>query len=77
MTSATQKIIAYHLRRLKDKRPEIRLESINELQEIGDPSVLEVLEEVYKTDTDADVRAAALNAGKVLFKHKVSSNTLI
>ncbi|MCS7070124.1 MAG: HEAT repeat domain-containing protein [Anaerolinea sp.] len=70
--SVTRQIIAYHLKRLKDSRPEIRLESIRELEEIGDPTVLEALEEVFRTDPEMAVRAAAQRAGKNIFRRQLS-----
>lgn len=70
--AVTQQIIAYHLKRLKDSRPEIRLESIRELEEIGDPAVLEALEEVFRSDPDTTVRAAAQQAGKNIFRRQLS-----
>ncbi|MGQ9909088.1 MAG: HEAT repeat domain-containing protein [Candidatus Flexifilum sp.] len=70
--TVTRQIIAYHLKRLKDSRPEIRLESIRELEEIGDPAVLEALEEVFRSDPDTAVRAAAQQAGKNIFRRQLS-----
>jgi HEAT repeat protein len=72
----TNKLIAYHLERLKSNRPDVRLDAIQELRLIGDPSVLSVLEQVYKTDAEPDVRAAAQAAGKdIFFKNRKPDGT--
>ncbi len=70
------RVIDYHIGRLKDKNPEIRLKSINELKLIGDPAALEPLEQLYRNDPDPEVRKAAQAAGIEIFlkqKKKESS----
>jgi HEAT repeat protein len=67
VTKAVAKILAYHIARLKDKNRQIRLQSINELQQIGDPDALNALQEVFKTDSDPEVRKAAQEAGRTIF----------
>jgi len=64
---ARQRLVEYHLGRLKDKRAEVRIEAIQELLQLDAVEALETLQELYKTDTDADVKKAAQNAGRVLF----------
>lgn len=63
-----RRLIDYHILRLQDKNPEVRLKSIQELRLIGDPSALEALEQVYRSDSDLDVRKAAQEAGLEIFR---------
>lgn len=65
--SATERMIAYHLSRLKDKNPEVRIKSIQELALLQATQAFEALEELYRTDDDLQVRKAAQEAGKTLF----------
>ena len=70
------RVVEYHIGRLKDKNPEVRLKSINELKLIGDPAALEPLKEVYESDEEAEVRKAAQDAGRDIFlKQKKSTQT--
>ena len=57
----------YHIARLKDKNAAVRLSSIHELVELGDPEALDALQEAYRTDVDLEVRKAAQEAGRQLF----------
>lgn len=63
----SNKLLEYHLSRLKDKSPQARINAIQELVHLGDSSVLDALQEVYKTDPDEDVRKAAQKAGREIF----------
>ena len=65
--SVNKKLVAYHVGRLKDKNADVRLKSIRELVELGDPEALDALQETYRTDTDIEVRKAAQEAGRLLF----------
>lgn len=65
--SVNKKLLAYHIGRLKDKSAEVRLKSIQELQQLGDPEALSVLREVFDTDSDVEVRKAAQEAGRAIF----------
>lgn len=65
--SVNKKLLAYHIGRLKDKNPEVRLKSIQELEQLGDPEALNVLREVFENDTDVEVRKAAQEAGRAIF----------
>jgi len=65
--SVNKKLVAYHVGRLKDKNVDVRLKSIEELKELGDPEALDALQEVYKHDSDPVVRKAAQEAGRALF----------
>jgi hypothetical protein len=65
--SAVERMIAFHLERLKDKNAEVRLKSIEELTLLGATSALEALENIYHHDPDETVRLAAKKAGRILF----------
>lgn len=65
--SAIERMIAYHLERLKDKNPEVRLKSIEELVSLEAAQALTVLEEIYRSDPVDDVRKAAQKAGRAIF----------
>ncbi len=61
------RVVNYHIGRLRDKNPDVRLKSINELRLIGDPDALDALEQVFRTDPEAEVRKAAQAAGLEIF----------
>ncbi len=65
-----KKLVTYHISRLKDKSPEVRLKSIQELAELGDPEALEPLQEAFRTDPDLEVRKAAQEAGRVIYNKR-------
>lgn len=65
--SSIQRMINYHIARLRDKRPHIRLDAINELVLLNAFDAMDVLREVYENDSDVDVRKAAQAAGRTLF----------
>lgn len=65
--SVNEKIVAYHVARLKDRSAEIRLRSIHELAELGDPAALDALQQTFRTDADLEVRKAAQEAGRAIF----------
>ncbi|MBZ0300431.1 MAG: HEAT repeat domain-containing protein [Anaerolineae bacterium] len=62
-----KRIVTYHLSRLQDKNPSIRLKAIHELGLLGDPDSLNALQEVFRNDADPDVRKAAQEAGRAIF----------
>lgn len=68
--STTERLIAYHLARLKDKNPQVRIASIRELALLEAIDAYDALEAIYHTDPDPAVRKAAQNAGRVLFRKK-------
>lgn len=72
--SVTERMIAYHLARLNDKNPQVRIESIQELALLEATDALDALEAVYRNDPDPAVRKAAQEAGRALFlkKHRAS-----
>jgi HEAT repeat protein len=67
VTSTQKKILQYHIGRLRDRQREVRLASIRELEDMGDPDALEPLQNVFATDVDIDVRRAAQAAGRNIF----------
>lgn len=67
MLSLNQKLVAYHTARLKDRSAQVRLKSIHELAELGDPTALDALQETFRTDPDLEVRKAAQEAGRAIF----------
>lgn len=70
------RLVAYHINRLKDKNPEVRLKAIQELVLLEDPTALEALEQVYTNDDNPQVRQAAQKAGRALFmKTRVSKGS--
>jgi hypothetical protein len=70
MASATERMIAFHLSRLEDKNPQVRIKSIEELVLLEATQTLETLESVYRNDADESVRLAAQKAGRILFFKK-------
>ena len=62
-----KRIVEYHLSRLQDKNPAVRLKAIRELGLLGDPDTLDTLQEIFKSDPDAEVRKAAQDAGRAIF----------
>lgn len=69
MASSIEKIVDYHAARLRDRRPEVRLESIAELQTLGAAAApaLEALRICCETAEEEEVREAARQAGYVIF----------
>jgi HEAT repeat protein len=74
IVSQHQKIVAYHIARLRDKNAAVRLKSIHELAELGDPAALEALQETFRSDSDLEVRIAAQQAGRAIFLKSQQSN---
>ncbi|MBZ0295060.1 MAG: HEAT repeat domain-containing protein [Anaerolineae bacterium] len=65
--STTKRLVEYHISRLQDKNPDVRLKSINELALLGDRDALEALQAIFKADSDPRVRKAAQSAGRTIF----------
>ena len=72
IVSVNKKLVAYHIGRLKDHDPQVRLRTIQELAQLGDPEALEALRAVYENDSEPDVRKAAQEAGRVIFSRKTN-----
>lgn len=66
--SSTQRLVEYHIARLQDKRTNVRLDAIRELVLLQSPQSLEALQNIYLNDPDSDVRKAAQEAGRVIYK---------
>lgn len=64
---AVKQLVHYHIARLKDKNPAVRLKAITELVLLGDAEALDALETVFRDDTDAEVKKAAQEAGRTIF----------
>jgi hypothetical protein len=58
----TRRVIEYHISRLGNKNPEVRLKAIKELELIGAVEALDRLAS-FRNDPDKDVRKAAQAAG--------------
>jgi HEAT repeat protein len=61
------RLVEYHIQRLSDKDPSVRMKAINELRLLGDPAALSALEQVFRNDPDPDVRKAAQRAGREIY----------
>jgi HEAT repeat protein len=73
--SANDRMIAYHMARLKDKNPGVRKKSIEELALLEATQAYDVMEDLYHNDPDSEVRKAAQKAGRALFlKIKTNEN---
>jgi HEAT repeat protein len=71
-----RKVIEYHMARLKDKRPDVRLSAIKELELIAAPETLDALRAVYENDEDGSVRKAAQEAGRKIFLKRNNSEEM-
>ena len=65
--AAQTALVNYYMFRLQDNDDAVRLKAIAELRQMSDPAALAVLEQVYRTDSNADVRRAAQEAGLEIF----------
>jgi HEAT repeat protein len=65
--TANKRLVEYHIARLQDKSPAVRLKAISELALLPDPDGLEALRAVFENDADLDVRKAAQEAGRAVF----------
>ncbi len=68
MPTATERMIAFHIARLKDKNPEVRLKSIRELELLNAVEAFSALEALYHNESDPAVKEAARKLGVKLFK---------
>ncbi len=67
--SSQDKVIQFHISRLKDKNQEVLLRTIKELVQLGaraEPA-LAGLEELFRTAPDPEVKQAAQQAGRIIF----------
>jgi HEAT repeat protein len=63
-----KKVVAFHIARLQDRNRDVRLKSIAELAQIADPDALDPLRKLFENDPDIEVRKAAQEAGRNIFK---------
>lgn len=68
MASTQKKILQYHIARLQNRQRDVRLASIHELEDMGDPDALAPLQRVFETDSDIEVRRAAQSAGLKIYR---------
>lgn len=64
---AHKRLVSYHISRLQDKDPAVRLKAIKELELLNDPEALADLEKLYAQDDNNEVRKAAQEAGRNIF----------
>jgi HEAT repeat protein len=69
-----KRIVEYHISRLQDKNPDVRLKSINELALLADPDALDALQSVFNNDPDPEIRKAAQEAGRAIFLKQREAN---
>lgn len=67
MSSSVKKVVDYHIKRLVDKDPQVRLKSIKELELLGHPDALEPLRDLFQNENNAEVRKAAQEAGRSIY----------
>lgn len=67
MSSPIKRLVQYHIKRLEDKNPDVRIKAIKELELIADADALGVLREVFENDSNLEVRKAAQQAGRNIF----------
>lgn len=72
--SVNHRIVAYHIARLRDKNPDVRLKSILELKLLADPAALDALQDLFRNDPNLEVRRAAQEAGRVIFLKQREDN---
>lgn len=64
----TKQLVQYHMSRLKDKNATARLDAIRELVLLEDGDALDALKEVFENDPEEEVRKAAQDAGRDLYR---------
>ena len=70
MSSNLQRLLDYHVGRLKDKNRDVRLRAIKELELLNHTGALDPLRSIYENDRDAEVRKAAQEAGRAIFANQ-------
>lgn len=75
MTTSVKRIVAYNISRLKDKNRDVRLKAIQDLAQYPDEEALDALKLVVEKDSDFEVRRAAQEAGRAIFKKLKHSQT--
>jgi hypothetical protein len=67
MSTSIKRLVAYHISRLQDKSPDVRLKAISELALLADSEALAALQDVFEHDPEVEVRKAAQEAGRAVF----------
>jgi DUF1009 family protein len=69
MQSSEDKVIQFHIARLKDKNPDVLTKTIQELERFGAKAdaALPILEELFRTSDDVGVKKAAQQAGRSIY----------
>lgn len=70
-----QRIIEYHIARLKDKQVKTRLDAIEQLALLNAEEALPALQEVYEKDLDEEVRKKAQQAGRAIYLNNRKGQT--
>jgi len=65
--AAREALAVYLLPGLRDPNPEIRLKTIQALRDLAELSTMAALEQVYRTDQNLAVQAAAQEAGRDIY----------
>lgn len=71
----TKRIVEYHISRLSNKDPNIRLQAIQELALLCDADAMDALQDIYENDSEENVRQAAKQAGREIFRVSRLKNT--
>lgn len=68
--SSKEKVIQYHISRLKDKNPEVLVKTIQELAQFGKDAAdaLPLLESIFWTSQEPSVKKAAQHAARVILE---------
>lgn len=75
--SSEDKVIQFHISRLRDKNPEVLLKTIQELVQFGAKAkpALPALRELFLSSDNLDVKKAAQQAGRVIFAQSQAQDT--
>ncbi|GAB1421249.1 hypothetical protein MASR2M15_14020 [Anaerolineales bacterium] len=72
--SNRNRLVEYYRTRLQNKKAQIRLEAIQELLLLEAIEVLDDLQEIFKSDEDSEVKKAAQEAGRKLYRIKLKQD---
>ncbi len=67
--SSEDKVIQFHISRLRDKNPDVLLKTIQELVQFGAKAepALPTLKDIFENTDNLDVKKAAQQAGRAIF----------
>lgn len=63
-------LVDYHIARLHDVNPFVRVEAATELGLLGDPRALDALEPLFSAEPNPEVKRAIQEAGRLLYNIK-------